>query len=451
MKRIDTDILILGAGWSGLVAADLLSSRGRKVVILEKETEVGGLARTFNFRGFKFDLGGHCLFFKDMEDVRYIKNIISNGNIMGLRRKTKVFFDNKYIDYPPNLYSILKLGKKYLPKILSDMVILNKNYGNDNFENWVKTNYGETLYRIYFKDYTEKVWGESCDNISVAWADKRIGKNNLLKIIKKIFLNGGYNKYDKRRFYYPRDGIGTLASALEQRIKKNNCLVYKGVKLNQISMNNGKPAFSSFVYEKNMYEIEFNQLISSIPILELYKILPHEIASDIQEPIKGIKYRNLICINFIINKNLVTNWHWCYFPTKDIIFSRLHEPKFWSKSLAPENKTLICAEVFCSNDDLYWNMKEEELIKRVENAMKYSEVISDRGIIQDAMVKKIEYTYPLHYNGFEKPLNQIKRVFSNFNNFHTVGRSGKHSYFDMEECLKDACQTVNFIMEKNEK
>lgn len=436
MEKIQTDVLILGAGWSGLVAADLISKDKKQIVILEKEQNIGGLARTVNFKGFKFDLGGHRLCFKEKENINYLRGILGNGGFISLKRNSKIFFDNKYIDYPANLSSIFRIDKKYIINILFDMFRSRAKSKKDNFEEWVRANYGECLYRIYFKDYTEKVWGQRCVNLSSDWADKRIGNNNLFSLFRNIFVSG-YKVKDAAPFFnYPKQGMGYLVESLEKRL--TNCQIYRDVRLGKFCCKNSNLDSVSFVTDKGAFEISFKEVISTIPIKEVARILPgipHGIAGQIN---REIKYRSLILISFVINQRLVSSWHWCYFPSKDILFSRIHEPKFWIKDMAPEEETLICMEIFCNFGDLTWNMKEAEIIKRAGDELKYIGLLNDIGDILDARVERIEYAYPLHYYGFEKPLVQVKNFLNTFKNLNLIGRSGTHSYFDMEECLSNA-------------
>lgn len=440
MKKIETDILVLGAGWSGLVAADILSRQNRDVVILEKESEIGGLARTFNLKGFRFDIGGHKLCFHESNGISsYIKNLINHNDLITLKRRVKILFNNKYIDYPITLSSLFSLNKKYILNILLDVLQLKRRLQQNNFEEWVKANYGECLYRIYFKDYTEKVWGEPCNKLSVIWADKRIG--NLSHLFTNIFMSNGGVKETVRFFYYPRQGMEFLIKSLEQRLK-DACQIYKNVQINQFLSRNSKLSSLSFVSNKEEFQISFKKVISSIPIKELTSVLPNIPPNISQQVNNGIKYRSLILASFVINKKLVSNWHWCYFPSKNILFSRIHEPKFWSKDMASEDNTLLCTETFCNYGDLYWNMKDEEIINLVQKALKYTGLLNTKDAILDACVKKIEYAYPLHYDGFEKPLNRVKKFLSSFKNLCLIGRSGTHSYFDMEECLNNTQQVI---------
>ncbi|MFH1397321.1 MAG: NAD(P)-binding protein [Candidatus Omnitrophota bacterium] len=446
MKRIETDTLILGAGWSGLIAADLLSQKRAGVVMLEKEDEIGGLAKTFSLNGFKFDAGGHGLFIKRKENLSYLETITNGNELINLRRKVKVLFNNRYIDYPPNITSLFKINKKYIFSILYDLLKFKKIVKNNNFEQWVKSSYGECLYNIYFKDYSEKVWGKPCNELPANWADKRIGNDNLSKLFKDVFIKVGEQNNNSNLFTYPKQGIGFLPKLLGNKIIINGCKVYKNVLLKQFSIEDNRIVSLIFTSGGYSFEVLFKRIISSIPIVELIKLFPGGLISELHESLKAIKYRNLIIVSFIINKKLATNWHWCYFPSKEILFSRVHEPKFWSADMAPDdNKTLLCTEIFCDYEDKWWLAKDEDIFKHIENSAKFTKLLNNKDIIAGTSVKRIEYAYPLYYKGFENPLNKIKDSLKTFKNIYLIGRSGAHAYFDMEECLENVKVTIDFI------
>lgn len=444
MEKIKTNTLILGGGLSGLLAAEILSHNNRSIVILEKEPYLGGLASTFNFKGFRFDIGGHKLCIKDPCNEAYFKNIIKNKDFLVLKRKSKTFLDNKYIDYPATFASVLKLKKIHVFNIAIDLLALKNNIVQDNFEKWIIANYGSYLYKIYFKDYTEKVWGLPCHELSSIWADKRIGGNNIFKLFKNILIRNADTKDSTRFFYYPRNGIGDIINSLEQKLK-DKCKIYNNVQVCNLLSKNDKLESLFFIRDGQKYEIRFEELLSSIPIKELIVRMPNVPQDIFMASRSGIKYRNLILVCFIMKKKLISNWHWCYFPSKDIVFSRGYEPKFWSKDMAPREKTLLSSEIFCGYDDLYWKMNDNDLVSEVKKSMKFARLINDTNIISDSCVKKINYAYPLNYSGFENPLNRVKSFLNYFKNLYLIGRSGTHSYFDMEDCLDDVKKNLDKI------
>lgn len=447
MKKIDTDILILGAGWSGLTAADRLLQVQKDVIILEKEPQAGGLARTLNYKGFKFDIGGHRLYFKKEKNIMFVKDLLAQDDLLNLKRKSRIFLDQMYISYPLIFPSIFKMNKKQLWKIFFEIFQLRKDAELDNCEAWLKSNYGETLYKIFFKDYTEKVWGQSCDRLSSVWSEKRIGRQHLFDFFKDILVQkNGSHKERAHSFNYPRGGIGALIKALEYKIAPR-CRIYPDVKLGKFrgKINN----IDSLVCYVNGEETEFSfkALLSTIPLKELLVPFSADHRSSLNDRTSGVQYRSLILVCMAVHKEIISDWHWCYFPSKDIVFSRIHEPKFWSPDMAPHGQTLLCIEIFCDNKGGYWEMPDEEIIERVKKSLNVTALLNGKNGFLDACVKRIDYAYPLCYKGFERPLSEIKGFLSSFKNLYLGGRSGTHSYFDMEECLDNIGQTVKKMEE----
>ena len=336
------------------------------------------------------------------------------------------------------------MRKKYFLPILFDMFFLKKTKETQNFEEWIKSNYGKSLFKIYFEDYTEKVWGENCANLSSVWAKSRVGSNNLYKFFRGVFLSDYESKESTRFFYYPKNGIGTLAESMQAKIKDSTQL-FTNTKLISSSSNNGTLRTLSFLYDNELFEVAFRKMISTIPLKELISVLPASAQKHTQELSAGIRHRSLILVAFILNQRLSTSWHWCYFPSKKHFFSRIHEPKFWSSHMAPEGKTCLIMEVFCNYNDACWNMSDDEIIKRAEESLLSSGLLDSKCGVDNSIVKKIQYAYPLCYKGYESSLNRVKEYFRGYDNLYLTGRNGAHAYYDMEECLEDVRTTIHVL------
>jgi protoporphyrinogen oxidase len=446
VKTIKSDFVILGAGWSGLLAAFFLSrNTNKKVIILEKDTEAGGLARTLENQNFKFDIGGHALFFKEKENICFLRNLVGESSLVLKTSNAKIFLENKYLDYPPTLNSIINMDRRYMLNIIMDMFKLRKSKNNSSFEDWVKSHYGETLYSIIFADYTKKVWGVDCKDLSSSWSHKRIGDNNIFKLFFNFVIKHGVPKECLRYFYYPQEGIGTLVDSLASRLN-DNCKLFKGVKIEQFSETNGRISDIKFVCNGQCININFSNAISTIPLSDLISMVPNVPADIAKESINDIRYRSLILIGLSFKRKLISNWYWCYFPSKKIEFSRLHEPKLWSSCLAPEDETFLCSEIFCDYNDIYWKMSDSEITKRVYASLLTSSLIKNGEGFTSSCVHRIRHAYPLCYLGYEGPLRRVKDFLGNYDNLHLVGRNGSHSYADMEECLNDIKDRVSKLM-----
>ncbi len=447
-KKIEVDLLILGAGWSGLLAA-LLYSREKKgsVLILEKEALFGGLAQTMDIQGFKADIGGHALFFKKKENISFLKEIMREDILILRTRKARIYIEGKYLHYPPNLDFVWKFNKKYLLGILFDLFRFRSGKKISNFEDWVKFHYGETLYRLVFKEYSQKVWGQHCAGLSYSWAENRIGKDGLLNFFLNYFFKKSTVKERDKCFYYPQLGIGSLVTALQSRL---SCDVQMttGVSLVGFSMDGARLSSLRYLSEGNTHEVNFKEIISTIPLTELVPAIPDIPSVIVEEAKNGIRYRSLIMVYLIIDKPIVSDWSWCYFPSEKFIFSRIHEPKLWSESLAPEGKTLLSVEIFCDHMDSRWNMDDALIIGKVKDALKVVGLLSVEDSFVHAQIMRVKYAYPLLYSGFEVPLSRVKDWLNNYINLHLAGRNGTSSYFDMEDCLDDVKKVVRRLIDK---
>ncbi|MBM3250106.1 MAG: FAD-binding protein [Candidatus Omnitrophica bacterium] len=445
MRKIDTDILVLGAGLSGLVAADTLCRKNLRVTVLEKEPEVGGLARTFDFCGFRFDIGGHKICFNGQRNQDYLKGILNGEELLSMKQKSRILFDGKYIVYPVNFLSILDVKKKDLARIIFEALRRDRSLKADNFENWIKLNYGPTLYRIFFKDYTEKVWGRSCSDLASVWAGKRVGSNSIFKFLKEVFIPDSTVKERTRNFFFPREGIGAFSKALEARLNGSR-QIYKNVSLGRFSAEEGKLSALSFAAGNEKLEVSFKQVFSSIPIRELLETAERSFPLELNGIKEMIKYRSLILVSLIVAEGSATDWHWCYIPSKEFSFSRLYEPKFWSYDMAPfKDKTLLCAEVFCDYGDPRWQMSDYTIAGIVEKDLVAAGILRGDTAVLGTCVKRVRYAYPLLYYGYEGALDKAKGLLSGLKNIRLIGRSGSHAYYDMEECISDTVGAVESV------
>jgi len=432
MKQITTDFVILGAGLSGLVVAESLIKEKKDVVLIEKENQVGGLARTLSYDSFKFDIGGHRLCITKKENLAYLESLFNGNDIIYQKTKCKIYFESRFIDYPPSLKSSFSLNHRYLFKIAAELVKQKNKKSIRSFEDWIRSHYGDTLFEVYFKNYTEKVWGISCNNLSSDWADKRIG-NAFSRNTREYLPN----------FYYPRHGIGELPEKIGQYV--NNKL-FKGSKIREIELFEDYGQLM-FEVDNDIYRVKFKNLISTIPLRELIFLVKNAPVC-LREITGDIKYRDLILACLVIDKEKLTPLHWCYIPQKDIIFSRIYEPKNWSPGLSKSrNSMMLCLEIFCSYNDNIWNTQDQLILKQVEDGL--NKLNFCKGIkVLDGIIKRFTYVYPLYQVDYKECQDKVLAYFSKFRNVYLTGRSGSHSYLDMEECIIKGKETISLILNK---
>jgi len=419
--------VVIGAGITGLTVAHQLKN---KVTVFEKNPFIGGLARTEQHKSFKFDLGGHRFLSYDPEVNHFVENLMGD-DMIEVGRISKIYKKNRLFYYPLRTeiirhYHILELAKM----LLSYLYRKTRPLPDDSFRNTVVNRFGDKLFEEFFQDYTEKIWGIPCHEVARDFVDARISNISLKRVIKHaLFRRQKKVKTFTDKFTYPRDGYGTISERLAQDID---------VRLNS--------AIEAFEVEDNkikgaLVNGEFHpcdHLVSTMPITLLAKMLnaPHQVRDAIQK----IKYRDLIVIFITVNAPQLTQCQWVYFPGKEI-FGRLHEPKNWSPHLAPENKTGVALELFCTAGDSVWNMPDQEIFEKVKEEFKIIYPVE----IEDYKLVRLFHAYPIYDIHFAKHTKIVKDFLSTFSNLHLAGRTGNFRYVNADECIADGLQLAKKI------
>jgi protoporphyrinogen oxidase len=440
------EIIILGGGLSGLSAGYYLSLLNKDLIVFEESNQVGGLAKTIEYGGFRFDLGGHRFFTTNKEIEKLVKDLLGDELLIVFRR-SKIYLKGKYFDYPLNPKNIIDgLGVKEVLKAFFDFLYekckINRNIEAVSLEDWVISRFGKGLYELFFKEYSEKVWGIPCNRISAEWISQRIQGLSWKSLIKSALFKHSDNiptLIDK--FLYPSHGIGRIADKLAANIIKAGNKINLNCKVEKIFWE-GDRIKGVYVKEGEVYYyVEGEMFISTIPITSLIKSLFPKPPDDILKISSYLKYRHLFLVVIFLNKPKATNYTWCYFPEKEIPFGRIHEPTNWSINMAPEKKTLIVAEYFCNEEDEIWQLSEGQLI---ENTILYLEKVGiiKRIEILDGKVIRVPMAYPFFDIDYKKYYSKIIDYLSRFKNLFLAGRTGMFKYYNMDKAIESGIQAA---------
>lgn len=443
----------MGGGLAGLSAGFCLAEAGRSVSVYEANSEVGGLSRTISHGNFKFDLGGHRFITKKKKIERFVDDLLE-GDALSVIRKSKIYMCNKSFDYPLKpLNALFGLGIATTLKAVSD-------YGkerarnfvsptvNISLEDWVVSNFGRTMFNLYFKDYSEKVWGLGCDEISMEWVSQRIKGLSLGAAIKNAFFKFTGKDIDtlKDEFIYPSMGIGVISDKMKTGIEKKN-QVLTNTSVRQI--NHEDFHVRSIIADncKDSYDISGMEFISSIPLTKLVQMLNPAAPDDILDAASRLRYRDLVLVTIMLDRERVSDLTWIYLPDKDIPLGRIHEPKNWSLSMAPEGKTHLVCEYFCFKGDSIWNSDDEELAAMtVHHLVKLGFIKKEE--VQDSCVVRVPKAYPVLDVGYRKHYESILRYLDNFNNLHIAGRNGMFRYYNMDYAMESGIEVAEQIIGK---
>lgn len=447
------EILILGGGLTGLAAGYVLTKAGSKVKVFESDYTVGGLSKTIIHGGFRFDLGGHRFFTKDDKVNDFVRNLM-DGELISVPRKSKIYMLNRYFDYPLKpVNAMFGLGIPTTLKIMSDygrerIKKLIKEPDNISLEDWVVSNFGRKMFDIYFREYSEKVWGIECARISAEWVAQRIRGLSLARAVRNAFFKLNWKDVPTLadRFLYPQLGIGRISDRLSEEIcRHNSVFTDTGVEC----INHSDYKVESIGIRNQMYSrvIHGNEIISSIPMNKLVMMLKPSAPDDILDAASRLKFRDIVIVTIMINRKRVTDQTWIYIPEQKIPFGRIHEPTNWSEKMAPEGKTLIVAEFFSFKNDRIWNESNKRLVDITVENLEHLGFIKKHEVIDSAVVR-VPKAYPLFEVGYKELSEKLYDYLSRFRNLHIAGRGGMFRYYNMDHAIESGIETAEKIIKK---
>ncbi|MFV1997842.1 MAG: FAD-dependent oxidoreductase, partial [Acidiferrobacterales bacterium] len=447
-NRQSSEVIILGAGLAGLGAGYALSSSGKEILVIEGDTTVGGLAKTIDYRGFRFDLGGHRFKTSNPKTERLIRRVLKS-ELLVVGRSSKILLRDKYFDYPLKPFNAISgFGIPTTSRIILDYAVEQfKQLFEDkqivSLEDWVVRHFGRTLFDIYFREYSEKVWGIDCNQICMEWMEQRIQKLSLGKAIKKALFKyrGNSRSSDERtlasEFLYPSMGIGRIADRLKEEIEKNSSVLthsrivrinHNGDSIENVTTRTGQTSSQTCNHNGN-------EFISSIPVATLVQLLRPKPPAEVLEAASKLKYRDLVLVTIMLDRERVTDQTWIYIPEKKIPFGRIHEPTNWSSKMAPAGKTLLVTEFFCFRGDEIWSASDEDLAETTISNLITLGFIKRHEVI-DKVVLRIPRAYPLFEVGYTKQLEKICTYLDRYKNLRLIGRGGMFRYYNMDHTIE---------------
>ena len=437
--RPETDCLILGGGLAGLAAGWTLTQAGRRVQVLESADAVGGLARTVARDGFRFDLGGHRFFTHDACVDGLVRELLGD-ELVTVPRASRIYLRGKWIEYPLRpLDALFGLGACTSAQILlgyarASVARRMRPAPLASLEDWVVAHFGRPLFELYFRDYSEKVWGIGCREISAAWMAQRVQGLSLGAAIRHALL-----KRDAAlptlvdRFLYPRLGIGSIAERLRAAIERTSPIAtgtrvvrmrHDGRRIESVGVRRGA----------QVQELRGAAFLSTIPLTQVIQALSPHPPVEVRAAAARLRYRDLVVVAVMLERERATDQTWIYFPGKDVPFGRLHEPTNWSAAMAPPGRTLLVTERFCFRGDAAWNAADAELIATTVHHLEKLRFIRRREVC-DGMVVRIPAAYPLFEVGYQERSRILCDYLQRFDNLQVAGRGGLFRYYNMDQAI----------------
>ena len=440
-------VVIIGAGPAGLTAGYLLSKQGVHTTILEADDIVGGISRTAQYKGFRFDIGGHR-FFTKIASVQDLWEEILGDEFISVPRLSRIFYDGKFFDYPLKAANALR-GLGILNAAMIVASFLKWRYRpyavEENFEQWVTNRFGKRLFEIFFKTYTEKVWGMSCTEIRAEWAAQRIQNLSLEKaILNAVSLNKRSSKIRTliNEFRYPRLGPGQMWESCRDRIEAMGNKVLLRHRVSAIEIVDGRVVAVRAHTHAGERRFRADHVISSAALRTLVRSLEPGAPEAVMAAANGLRYRDFLTVSLIINGEDLFGDNWIYIHSPGVKVGRIQNFNNWSRDLVPTpGKTCLGLEYFCFKGDGLWETPDAELIALAKRE------IEELGLaraadVTDGAVVRMPKAYPIYDSAYRDHLDVIRGHIDPIANLHTVGRNGMHKYNNQDHSMLTAMMAV---------
>ncbi len=457
----NTDVLIIGAGPAGLTAGYLLSQKKVRVTVLEADPiYVGGISKTVNYKGYLFDIGGHRFFSKSKEVEALWTELLPN-DMLERPRSSRIYYRGKFFSYPLKAFDALfKLGivESTLCVLSYARVRLFPNPNPTNFEDWVSNQFGTRLFSIFFKTYTEKVWGMSCKEISADWAAQRIKGLSLGGAILNALLPKKKNK-DRSQviktlidsFRYPRRGPGMMWDAAARKTTEMGGEVLMGCRFEGMTHHPDKKLWEVRYTEKGETKTLWAaQVISSAPLKEVVHGIEPVMAS--RPRADKLRYRDFLTVALVVKDRGLFDDNWIYIHDPSVKVGRVQNYKSWSPELVPDASTNCYGmEYFCFENDGLWEMPDQQLIALAKSVLLALGLAEDKDVLDGCVVRQ-KKAYPVYDHQYQGHVEAVRtELEAKFPSLHVVGRNGMHKYNNQDHAMMTAMLTVENIVSQSQK
>ncbi|BCA55524.1 hypothetical protein W02_26640 [Nitrospira sp. KM1] len=442
MSRAST--VIIGAGPAGLTASYELSKRGVMSTVLESGTQVGGISKTVNYHGYRFDIGGHR-FFSKVPLINELWQEILGEEFLLRPRKSRIHYQQHFFDYPLRPVNAL-LGLGPLESVLIALSYLKARFAHihdeKTFEDWVSNRFGYRLYNIFFKTYTEKVWGIPCKEISADWAAQRIKNLSLKQAVRNALLGASRGIDGQKitslieRFHYPRFGPGMMWERCESVIGERGVRTIRGIHVQRLRHGQGRvESVSGTTLTGEQTEFDGSDFVSTMPLRELVFALDPLPPETVLHAASRLRYRDYLTVVLILNREEVFPDNWIYIHSPDVKVGRIQNYKNWSPYMVPDPATTsLGLEYFLWDKDEEWSWPDEQLIHLGTRECHQLGLIDPKEVVGGTVVR-MEKAYPVYDQTYQANVTIIRDYLASFANLQTIGRNGLHRYNNQDHSM----------------
>ncbi|MGH3003681.1 MAG: NAD(P)/FAD-dependent oxidoreductase [Gaiellaceae bacterium] len=439
--------LVLGGGPAGLTAAYLLSADDRDVVVLEADGQVGGLAKTVEIDGYRFDLGGHRFFTKSIE-VDALWHEILGDEFLRRPRMSRIFWNNRFLDYPlrgPDV--IRKLGPIELARCMASYLraAARRNKVDDSLEDWVTNRFGRRLFELFFKSYNEKVWGVPTSEIRAEWAAQRIRGLSFFSAARAAFFGNEGNRVKSliSEFNYPRYGPGQMWDAMTVAIEEQGGEVKLQSPVSRLEIVDGQ------VVEVEAGGVRYTRpeaVISSLPLREVVEMASPAAPGEILRAARGLRYRDFLSVALVVDGEDLFPDNWIYIHEPGVRVGRIQNFRSWSPWMVPDpSKACVGMEYFCFEGDDLWTMSDGELVELATRELERLG-LATRAKVERGFAIRVPKAYPIYDAEYAERVATIRTWLDGIENLQQVGRNGLHRYNNSDHSMLTAMRAVDNLV-----
>jgi len=439
---------VLGAGPAGLTAAYVLAKRGVPATLFEADGVVGGIAKTVEFKGYRFDLGGHR-FFTKLKPIARLWDEMLGDDFLTRPRLSRIYYGGKYFYYPLEARNVVRqLGLVESLRCAASFFVATVRRGRptETFEDWVVGRFGRRLYERFFRTYTEKVWGIPGSEVRAEWAAQRIKDFSFWHAVKSILhLDNSTPTTLIEQFRYPRLGPGQMWEAFRANVEDAGV----DVRLNQrcLSLSHAAGRVERINVKTNGSTTDFavDGVISSIALSDLVESLDPPPPDDILAAARRLRYRDLCLVALVIDEEQPFPDNWVYIHDPGTRAGRVQNFGAWSESLVVPGTTCLGVEYFCFEGDDIWEMPHEQAVAlATEELASIGLIDADR--VVDGVKIRVPKAYPMYDGSFREDVAVIRGYLATFENLKTCGRNGLHRYNNQDHSMWTAIlATLNLV------
>lgn len=436
-------VVILGAGPAGLAAGHELVANGVAVTVLERNGYVGGLCRTVHDAGYKFDLGGHRWFTKN-EDLNNWFRRLMEGELVMVERISRIYYGGKYYMYPVSIgdvvrkagpVTIVKAGFAFLWAAVRYAVL---NSPIRNMKDAYTAQFGSILYEMFFRRYTEKVWGKPCEELSADWVAQRSKGLSIWTVAREALAKHKSQVQSLiEEFMYPRDGYMRIPERMAEDIAQAGHRVLLNATVKGIVVHGANDLEIVYATPEGERSIRAHHVVSTIPLSLLAQMVVPKADAGVLQAARGLEFRDLITVNLRLRRKQVSKDTWLYVQDQNILFGRLHEPKNWSKAMVPDDDhTSLVLECFCTAGDEIWSLSDDDVARRCVRDLAEKLGFIDAADVEGWSVVRTRFAYPVYDLQYAGKLAMINGFLKQFDGLHIVGRTGTFRYNNADHSIE---------------